>query len=105
MPLQRQYLVMRLIVVGAFVFCGVITYFLAHWLIWNDAAYKRLFWSPFKSFALLASMIDRIGVWYPLGVGLTLGLCVVAVHARRWLLLPVIMLLLSIGILVIIAVE
>ena len=80
---------MRLLIVGAFAFCGVAAYSLAHWLAWNDPAYQRVFWSPFRPVALLAYRVERLGVWWPLAAGLLLGLSVVAVHARRWLLLPV----------------
>jgi hypothetical protein len=90
---RRQHLTMRLFVLGLFVCGGAGTYSLAHWLAWNDPAYTRVFSSPVRPVALLAGIIDREGVWWPLALGLLLGTCVVAVHARRWLLLPAVLLL------------
>src|SRR5689334_2960073 len=102
MTLHRQHLMMRLLIIGAFVFCGAVVYSLAHWLVRNDPIYQRVFRSPFQSVALLAGMIERVGVWWPLAPGLLLGVSVVAVHARRWLLLPVGLLLLGLGVFILV---
>ncbi|HWN97373.1 MAG TPA: hypothetical protein VNT99_20240 [Methylomirabilota bacterium] len=82
MTRQRQHLMMRLLVIGAFMFCGAVVYSLAHWLAWNGPVYQRVFWSPFRLVAQLAGVIVQFGVWWPLSIGLLLGLSVVAVHAR-----------------------
>jgi hypothetical protein len=36
MTLQGQHLKMRVLIVGAFIFCGTAVYPLAHWSAWND---------------------------------------------------------------------
>lgn len=99
---QHRHFMMRLLIVGAFVFCGAAVYALAHWLAWNDPVYQRVFWSPFRRVALLAGMVERLGICWPLAVGFLLGLSVVAVHARRWLLLPVSLLLLGVGVFILV---
>jgi hypothetical protein len=87
----------RLFIVVAFVWGGAITYSAAHWLAWSDPAYTRVFSSPFRSAALFARIIDREGVRWPLGFGLLLGICVVAVDSRHWLFLSVALLIAVVG--------
>ena len=97
---RSQIWFMRALVVSAFMFSGAMVYAVAHWLAWTDSAYQRVFWSPFRSVALSAGIIDQYyGLGWLLAVGLFLGVCVVAVHARRWLLLPVGLLILGLSVL------
>ncbi len=102
MTLQRH-LMMRLLIIGAFVFSGAVVYSFANWLIWNDPVYQRVFWSPFRPVALLAGMIEQIGLWCPLAAGLFLGVLVVVTNANRWLLLPAGLLILGLGIFILIS--
>jgi hypothetical protein len=102
---QRQHFMMRLLVIGAFVFSGAAVYLLAHWLVWNDPVYQRLFWSPFRPIARLAQFIDLIGFWWPLAAGLMLGLSVVVIHAMRSLLLAIGLLILCLGICILVALS
>src|SRR5688572_16639776 len=103
MTLQRQHLMMRLAIIGAFVFSGAAVYSFAHWLIWNDPVYQRVFWSPFRPVALLASIIEQLGLWLPLAAGFFLGVLVVVTNANRWLLLPAGLLILGLGVFILIS--
>jgi hypothetical protein len=99
---QRQLWMLRLLIIGAFGFCGAAVYSLAYWLVWNNPVYQRVFWSPFRVVAHVAVNIVQIGLWMPLGMGLLLGISIVAVHARRWLLLPIALLLIGLGVMILV---
>jgi len=93
---------MRLLIVSAFVFSGAAVYWFAHWLAWNDPAYRGVFWSRFRPVASLAGVLENLGIWWSLGTGLLLGLSVVAVQAKRWLLLPLGLLVLTFGVFILV---
>jgi hypothetical protein len=42
-------------------------------------------------------------MWWAIGTGLFLGACVGAVHTQRWLLLPVSLLLLGLGVMALVS--
>jgi hypothetical protein len=82
---------------------GAIVYAAAHWLVWNDPVYLRVFWSPFGRVATMAYSIERhVGLCWLSASGFFLGLCVALVHTWRWLLLPVGLLLFGLGVFILI---
>ena len=98
---QHQHFVMRLLVVGAFVFSGAAVYWFAHWLIFSDSPYSGVIWFRSRIVGLLAGVLLYLGLWWSLGTGLLLGLSVVAVQAKRWLLLPLGLLLLTFAVFIV----
>lgn len=100
---RSQIWLMRALIVSAFVVSSALAYLAAHWLVWNDPVYQRVFWSPFRPVALSAFFIERhLGLGGLSATGLVVGVCVVAVHAWRWLLLPVGLLILGLTVLVLV---
>jgi hypothetical protein len=95
---RRQRWLIPLIIVGGFTLSGAMSYWAAHWLMWNDPLYKQIFWSRYQWLLNIPIVIERWGVWYAIATGLFLGVCVAAVHAQRWLLLPVSLLLWGLGV-------
>jgi hypothetical protein len=91
---QSKILLLRLLIVTGFTLCAGMNYVAAHWLVWDDKAYQKVFWSPYRSIALAAGFIEEhLGLGWMLAGGLLIGAYVAAIHAWRWLLLPGILLL------------
>jgi hypothetical protein len=91
----RQRRLVALIIVSGFVLSGWITYLVGHWYLLNG---QRISWLPYQSVGRITTHFVGFGWWGCVGVGLLLGVCVAAVHAQRWLLLPVSLLLLGLGV-------
>jgi hypothetical protein len=96
MKRRSQIWLMRALVVSGFMFSGALVYAAAHWLVWTDSAYQRVLWSPLRPVAIYAGIIVQYyGLRWLLTAGCFLGVCIIAAHAWRWLLLPIALLLLA----------